>query len=99
MSLVSPDDAESFLERLHTYTREAGRSPEEVGIEATVSLTEDLLPQPVPRMRTPDQWRRDVQRWRELGATHLTVNSMGAGLTSTQAHVEALERFSDAITP
>jgi probable F420-dependent oxidoreductase len=99
MSLVSPDEAEGFLERLHTYTREAGRAPEEVGIEATVSLTEDLHAQPVPRMRTPDQWRRDVQRWRELGATHLTVNSMGAGLTSAQEHVEALERFADATAP
>jgi probable F420-dependent oxidoreductase len=101
MSLVSPEEAEAdgYLDRLRTYTAEAGRSAEEVGIEATVSLTEDLLPQPVPRMRTPDQWRRDVQRWRELGATHLTVNSMGAGLTSAQAHVEALERFLDAIAP
>ena len=95
VSLASPAEAvaDRFIERLHHYTRDAGRDPRDVGIEATVSLTEDLHPQAAPRMRTPDQWRHDVHSWRELGATHVTVNSMGAGLSSAQAHIEAIELF------
>ena len=31
-----------------------------------------------------------ADRWRQAGATHLTVNTMGAGLGSVDAHLEAL---------
>jgi hypothetical protein len=42
-------------------------------------------------------WRGDeqdlverAQAWREAGATHLAVNTMGAGLSGVDAHLDAL---------
>ena len=36
-------------------------------------------------------------RWRDAGATHLSVNTMGAGLTSVDHHLEVLESAIEAV--
>lgn len=77
-----PDQA-ARVEAFRGYVREAGRKPEDVGIEGRITIA-----------RTPeDEWRSTLEGWRALGATHLTVNTMGAGLESPKAHVEAITRF------
>ncbi len=86
--LMAPDaTARAALERLQTYTRQAGRDPATIGIEAVVGLKDG----------DPDRWRQSVAAWQSLGATHLTVNTMNAGLASPQAHIAAIRRFKDAI--
>ena len=99
MTLTSPAEAREgeFLERLWRYAAEAGRSPDEVGVEATVSMAEGLQPEDVPTLRPPEAWAADVAGWRELGATHLTVNTMGTGLSTADEHIAALCRFLDAL--
>jgi probable F420-dependent oxidoreductase len=81
------DAARDAIRRLHAYAREAGRDPRHIGIEARVSIAG----------RTPDDWARAVAAWQELGATHLGVNTMNAGLPSPQAHIEAIRRFKEAV--
>ena len=39
----------------------------------------------------PDRFRRQVERWREAGATHLGIDTMYQGLTGTADHLAALE--------
>jgi probable F420-dependent oxidoreductase len=81
------DAARDAIRRLHAYAREAGRDPQRIGIEARVSIAG----------RTPDDWARAVAAWQELGATHLGVNTMNAGLPSPQAHIEAIRRFKEVV--
>ena len=38
-----------------------------------------------------------AQRWRAAGATHLSVNTMGAGLGSVDAHLAALASIAKAL--
>lgn len=79
-------DAQATVEKLRGLIRGAGRKPEDVGIEGRVSL-----------FNTPEaEWAGALAGWRELGATHVAVNTMGAGLGSTQAHIEAIRRFKQA---
>ena len=83
-----PDSARgALLEKVFDYAREEGRSPESIGIEAWVSVGN----------RSPDAWAEDVAAWRDIGATHVSVNTMGAGLGSPDAHIEAIRRFKDAM--
>jgi probable F420-dependent oxidoreductase len=42
-----------------------------------------------------DEFRKHVDRWREAGATHLSVDTMRCGLDSAEAHVDALGRAWD----
>ena len=83
-NLRQPDDtARRIVDTLRGYTVDAGRSPDEVGIEGWTS------------MRGGDP-AGSVLAWAEVGATHVSVNTMRAGLGSPQDHVDAIRRFMDA---
>ncbi len=76
------------LERLRRYIIEAGRDPSAVGIEARVNASEGDL----------DEWIRKTDGWRALGATHISLNTMGAGFKSPQEHIAAIRRYKEAIS-
>ena len=75
------------FERLHSYIIEAGRDPSEVGVEPRISVSEG----------DPDAWAQEASAWRKLGASHLSVNTMGAGFSSPQDHIDAIERFKQTV--
>jgi probable F420-dependent oxidoreductase len=81
------DESRAQVERLRAYTRAAGRPEEAVGIEARLGIAQ------VPE----SGWAAFEDGWRDLGATHLTINTMGAGFTSLQQHIEALQRAKAAL--
>jgi probable F420-dependent oxidoreductase len=81
--LRAPDDeARTMVERLHAYAREAGREPNELGIEAWINVKDG----------TEEVWAAQAAAWGKLGATHLCVNTMGAGFHSPQDHIDAVRR-------
>ena len=83
-----PDEqARAMLDRLRQSVAAAGRAPDAVGIEPRLNIGQ------VPE----SEWARYAERWRELGATHLCVNTMGAGLRSPQDHIDALRRVKDVL--
>jgi probable F420-dependent oxidoreductase len=84
---MRPEHAKEAVEKLHAYIREAGRDPKDVGIEARLSIGR----------KSPDEWARDVELWREAGATHLGVNTMNAGLTTPQEHIDAIRRVKETL--
>ena len=45
----------------------------------------------------PEKLAEQAQRWRETGATHLSVNTMGAGLVGVDAHLAALAAVAKAL--
>jgi len=82
--LLGPDDkCRAMIEKIRAYTREAGRDPRSVGIEGRIMVGQG----------SPEQWTKEIQAWKELGATHVTANTMKAGFSSPSGHVEALRRF------
>ncbi len=86
--LGPPDDSmRAALKRLRGYVEEAERAPESVGIEARLDVGR------VP----PEEWIVQTEAWRSLGATHLSVNTMNAGLGSPQEHVETIRRYREAL--
>ncbi len=83
-----PDDQmRETVERLRRYVREAGRDPATVGIEARMNAREGDL----------DEWVRQTEGWRDLGATHISINTMGAGFQSPRDHVDAIRRYKEAL--
>ena len=75
--------ATETVERLRGYIRDAGRRAEDVGIEGRISIFNT----------TEDQWGAAVEGWRDLGATHVSFNTMNAGLAAPQAHIDAIRRL------
>ena len=74
-------------ERLHQYMREEGRKPSELGIEGAVSIAKG----------GPDTWVQQIQAWKAVGASHITVHTDGPAFASVDDHVKALERFMEAV--
>ena len=60
--------------------RTAGRDPASIGMEGRVDWRGDR-----------DDVLRQIEGWRATGATHLSLNTMGAGLPTVDAHLEALD--------
>ena len=84
--LFRPDDrGRELVESMREQAQAAGRDPASIGVESWVSI----------RDSSEDDWRQAVDTWRELGATHISVNTMNAGLQSPQAHIEAIQRFKE----
>ncbi|RIK39720.1 MAG: LLM class F420-dependent oxidoreductase [Chloroflexi bacterium] len=80
-------DAQPALEILDRYLAEAGRSRAEIGIEPRVSYGDGNV----------ERWRKLIAEWQAVGATHLTVNTMGAGFARPAQHIEALRHFAQEI--
>ena len=82
------DDGRATIERMHQYARAAGRDPSEIGVEGRITLADS----------GPDAWGPLAEAWRDLGATHLSVNTMRAGLATPDAHIDAIRKFHQAMT-
>lgn len=65
----------------------AGRNAADLGMEGRISWTGD-----------PDKAAADIAAWRAAGATHLSVNTMKAGLATVDDHLAALERVAADLT-
>ncbi|MFQ5698740.1 MAG: LLM class F420-dependent oxidoreductase [Myxococcota bacterium] len=88
--ILGPDDrGRAAVERVRGYLEAEGRDPAGFGIQALAQA----------RGADPDRWRKHAEAWRELGATHLALATMGAGLRTPDEHVEAARRFRDAAAP
>jgi probable F420-dependent oxidoreductase len=75
------------LGRLRSYVSESGRDPSSVGIEARVNASTGDL----------DELVRLTSAWHHLGATHLSLNTMGAGFKSPAEHIQAIQRYKEAV--
>src|SRR5579883_1506674 len=86
--LGRPDEQmRETVEKLRVYMKEAGRDPSTLGIEARVNCSDGDV----------DEQVRQTRVWQELGATHISINTMGAGFTSLAQHLDAIRRYKEAV--
>jgi len=71
---------EATLGQIHQWMREAGRDPGDLGIDQRISIADG----------GPDDWRAAAKEWLDLGATHITLVTMGAGFEAPDQHLERL---------
>ena len=78
------DEAKSVVDQA---AAEAGRDPAELGMEGRVSWGDGGAEQVAER----------VARWHDAGASHVSVNTMGAGLATVDEHLAALTEVAAAL--
>jgi len=81
------DDAKATVERLKIFADEAGRDGESIGMEPRINLADG----------NPELWQSQARAWEEMGATHVSVNTMRAGLSSPQDHINAIQQFKEVV--
>ena len=83
------EQARPALELLRRSLEENGRDPLAFGLE--------------PRLKygagSPAEWEAVITEWQQAGATHLSVHTMGRGFTTPAEHLDALEKFAQAVMP
>ncbi len=88
------DEVLKIFERLRTMIEEAGRKPEDVGLEVWVS----------PGKGTPDDWRKEIAFWKKAGITHVLAHTTFTSALherikgrSYDDHLGALTRYREAV--
>jgi probable F420-dependent oxidoreductase len=82
--LLPPDEkCRAMIEKIRAYSKDAGRESDAIGIEGRISYGQG----------STEAWQKELEAWQDLGATHVSFNTMKAGLNSPSAHIEAIRRF------
>ncbi|HJM88768.1 MAG TPA: LLM class F420-dependent oxidoreductase [Dehalococcoidia bacterium] len=82
-----PGDLASAIEPMHRAARAAGRDPAEIGVESRVTVTSPTMAAEAAEL---------ARQFEEAGATHISVNTMGGGFTTTAQHIAATRSFIEA---
>ena len=83
---LSPNETgRSIVEKVHGFMKEMGRDPEALGLDG--------------RLRTsgkqPQDWMDEAKAWKDLGASHLSIENRQGGLKTAGEHIEAMRRFKE----
>jgi probable F420-dependent oxidoreductase len=76
---------EQALEVVEQAATEAGRDPRQIAMEGRVSWNGNA-----------DELADGLRVWADVGASHVSINTMGAGLTSVDDHLAALTTAAEA---
>lgn len=93
----SPERMRDMFVRMHELVAAEGRDAAGFGSEASVDFSAG-----------EDSWLKNIELWRELGATHLSLRAMDTaaefvgekhvGYTGPQSYIDALEVFMKAVS-
>ncbi|HEY2593723.1 MAG TPA: TIGR03619 family F420-dependent LLM class oxidoreductase, partial [Chloroflexota bacterium] len=75
------------FDKIHRWRAEAGRDRDAFGIDQRLDVGS----------ATPDEVHTLVEEWRGLGATHLTLGTMGAGLAGPDGHIKRLTELIETV--
>jgi probable F420-dependent oxidoreductase len=83
----TPEAARADHAKLDAYLHEAGRGWSDFGLDARVPYGEGQ----------PEVWQALAAGWAALGATHLTLSTLGVGHATPAGHLRAAETFALAL--
>ena len=76
-------DARQSLDKIGHYLDEAGRSWNEFGLEPRLMYGDGK----------PQRWATVMEEWLTVGATHMSINTMGSGFRTPEEHIQAIQTF------
>jgi probable F420-dependent oxidoreductase len=79
-------DAFEQVSKVRQYLKQASRSAEGFGLHINMIAA-----------KTPQAVVDTVSRWRDIGGTHASVNTMGQGFATAEQHLDHLQRAADAL--
>ena len=81
--LPPTEDGRAGMVTFRRFVEEAGRDPAKVPVEGRI-----------PAARGgPEEWKRGIETFREMGMTSVELTTMGAGYRGPEEHLEALRKF------
>lgn len=87
INIRSPQDAAVPMTWLEDELARSGRSRAGFGLEARIQYGQG----------SPAEWEQVISGWKAYHVTHLSLNTMGVGLSGPSAHIQAVTRFAQAL--
>lgn len=91
---VAADRVRAALETIRDSALAVGRDPAAIGLDCWTGMGG----------AGPDEWRAEIGKWRDLGATHITLNTVfnrghlrAIEGRDPDTHLAAIERYMDAV--
>jgi len=81
------EDGRTGMEDFRRLVREEGRDPAKVPVEGRLPAAGS----------GPDEWKRGIDAFRQMGMTGVELNTMGAGYRAVDEHLDALRRCRELI--
>lgn len=81
------EEARPALAKIDRFLEQAGRDRSGFGLEARIRYAD----------QNPTQWAQLLEGWRTAGASHISFNTMGAGLDTPAEHLEALRMIASSM--
>ena len=85
--LPANDDGRAGMETFRRLVREEGRDAQAVPVEGRIGAAKN----------GPEEWKRGIEAFREMGMTSVELNTMGAGYRALDQHLDALRRFRELV--
>jgi probable F420-dependent oxidoreductase len=80
------DAGKAAVDQLNGYLAEYGRDRSKFGLESQVNYGAGA-----------DKWTHHADTWRDMGADYVCVRTMNAGLTTPQAHIDAIREYAKEV--
>jgi probable F420-dependent oxidoreductase len=81
------EDGRAGMDAFRGLLREEGRDPANVPVEGRLPAAKS----------GPEDWKRGIDAFQQMGMTSVELNTMGAGYRSVDEHLDALRRFRELI--
>ncbi len=85
--LPANDDNRAVMDAFRRLVREEGRDPAKVPVEGRLPAAKS----------GPEEWKRGIEAFQEMGMTSVELNTMGAGYRSLDEHLQALRQFREIV--
>ena len=86
-SFAPGPEGRAAVERVRSYAMEAGRNPKDIGMIGRLRLPG----------KQPEDWLEEVEGWREMEATHVSVEARRGVRASVQDHIAAIEEAKEVL--
>jgi len=81
------EEKRAMIDRMRQLVAEHGRDPAAFGVESWVPIGD----------RGADEWAAAAAGLKRAGCSHVSINTMRAGLRGADAHIDAIRRFREAL--
>ena len=81
------EDGRAGMDAFRRLAREEGRDPASVPVEGRLLAAKS----------GPEDWKRGIDTFQQMGMTSVELNTMGAGYRSIDEHLDALRRFRELV--
>jgi hypothetical protein len=82
--------ASELLPKLYAALDKAGRDKKSFGIDGRMNIV--AAPGTIGSVAdSPDEWQKDLDAWREIGASHVDIGTGNSG--NIQDHIDLMARF------